>query len=46
MENIIKDMKEYFLPINLYINMDTLDRNFYFYKETVDEINKFIIMTI
>ena len=41
MKKIINDKKEFFLPNNLYINIDILDKNFYFYKETIDDINKF-----
>lgn len=41
MKKIIYDMKEYFLPADLYLNPEKLDHNFYFYKNNKEEIEKF-----
>ena len=41
MKKIINDMSEFFLPTQLYIDLEKLDNNFYFFKETKEDIENF-----
>lgn len=41
MKKIINDMSEFFLPTHLFIDIDKLDNNFYFFKEKKEDIETF-----
>lgn len=39
MKKVINDMNEYFIPSSLYLNIDKLSKDFFFYKENAEDLS-------